>query len=189
MSSLGRTDCHTGDVGHRFAMTFLGRAAVSRRRDTWVPPYGDLLVCVGAALRRFTRPPIHDSSREIVIPRSRATWESVFPHGKRVRRKGITDCHTGDVGHRFAMTAFWRVRRASGGTMWASSPTSGFGRYTISPNSAQVLLSVIFTSRYSPSAALSPTRCTRRPPAVRAESGQRASSVSPSTRQRRVLPT
>ena len=62
-------------------------------------------------------------------------------------------------------------------------------RYTISPNRAQVLLSVIFMSRYWPRADLSPTRCTRRPPAVRADRGQRASSVSPSTRHRRVLPT
>ena len=62
-------------------------------------------------------------------------------------------------------------------------------RYTISPNRAQVLLSVIFMSRYWPRADLSPTRCTRRPPAVRADKGQRASSVSPSTRHRRVLPT
>ena len=61
--------------------------------------------------------------------------------------------------------------------------------YTISPKRAQVLLSVIFMSRYWPRADLSPTRCTRRPPAVRPERGQRASSVSPSTRQRRVLPT
>ena len=62
-------------------------------------------------------------------------------------------------------------------------------RYTISPNRAQVLLSVILMSRYWPRADLSPTRCTRRPPAVRADRGQRASSVSPSTRHRRVLPT
>ena len=61
--------------------------------------------------------------------------------------------------------------------------------YTISPKRAQVLLSVIFMSRYWPRADLSPTRCTRRPPAVRPERGQRVSSVSPSTRQRRVLPT
>ena len=79
-----------------------------------------------------------------------------------------------------------------GGPMWASAPADGFfGEYpyTISPKRAQVLLSVIFMSRYWPRADLSPTRCTRRPPAVRPERGQRASSVSPSTRQRRVLPT
>ena len=79
-----------------------------------------------------------------------------------------------------------------GGPMWAPAPTDGFfGEYpyTISPKRAQVLLSVIFMSRYWPRADLSPTRCTRRPPAVRPERGQRASSVSPSTRQRRVLPT
>ena len=48
---MGRTDCHTGDVGHRFAMTFLGRAAVSRRRGTWVPPYGGM-AAGGAIVRR-----------------------------------------------------------------------------------------------------------------------------------------
>ena len=61
--------------------------------------------------------------------------------------------------------------------------------YFTSPNSAQVLLSVIKTSAYRPMREASPRRWTSRPPLVRLERGQRASPLSPSTSTRTVWPT
>ena len=61
--------------------------------------------------------------------------------------------------------------------------------YFTSPNSAQVLLSVINTSAYRPMREASPRRWTSRPPLVRLERGQRASPLSPSTSTRTVWPT
>ena len=108
-------------------------------------------------------------------------------------RKGSQNLGFGGV--LFSLSFAAERKGAAGGmTQGAKRPRNDISkhqniRYTISPNRAQVLLSVIFMSRYWPRPDLSPTRCTRRPPAVRADRGQRASSVSPSTRHRRVLPT
>ena len=45
----------------------------------------------------------------IVIARSEATWQSVLLAGFRIMQiltwpPGVTDCHTSDIGHWFAMT-------------------------------------------------------------------------------------
>ena len=56
------------------------------------------------------------------------------------------------------------------------------------PNSAQVELSVIFTSTNCPISDLSPSRWTSRPPGVRAVRLCRESFPSPSTRQRCTVP-
>ena len=71
------TDCHTGDVGHRFAMTGFF--------------WGVRCVTAGGV---EPRPYVWQDDFYInVIPRSEATWESVFPYD-RGRCGGITDCHT-----------------------------------------------------------------------------------------------
>ena len=53
-----RTDCHTSDIGHWFAMTG-GVQGVRVRRHTWVPPYKALFRAAGgqrhSPLRRDTR--------------------------------------------------------------------------------------------------------------------------------------
>ena len=49
MGEKRETDCRTGNVGHGCTMTFLGGAAVNRRRHTWVPPYRGM---VGGAVQK-----------------------------------------------------------------------------------------------------------------------------------------
>ena len=61
--------------------------------------------------------------------------------------------------------------------------------HTGSPYSAQVLLSVIFTSIKLPIRPLSPFSRTSRLPSVREARGKFSSSLSPSTSTRTVLPT
>ena len=61
--------------------------------------------------------------------------------------------------------------------------------HTGSPYSAQVLLSVIFTSIKLPIRLLSPFSRTSRLPSVREARGKFSSSLSPSTSTRTVLPT
>ena len=61
--------------------------------------------------------------------------------------------------------------------------------YTVSPYSAQVLLSVTFTSMNCPISSLPPFRRTSRFPSVREARGKFSSSLSPSTSTRTVLPT
>ena len=39
MGEKRATDCRTGNVADGSTMTFVGAAAVNRRRHTWVPPY------------------------------------------------------------------------------------------------------------------------------------------------------
>ena len=60
---------------------------------------------------------------------------------------------------------------------------------TGSPYSAQVLLSVTFTSMNCPISSLPPFRRTSRLPSVREARGKFSSSLSPSTSTRTVLPT
>ena len=49
-------------------------------------------------------------------------WESVFSVWQEVRRVGSTDCHTGDVGHRFAMTGILAGGAARGTSPPAKTP-------------------------------------------------------------------
>ncbi len=62
-------------------------------------------------------------------------------------------------------------------------------RQTISPYSAQVLLSVIFTSANVPTSASSPLRCTSRPPLVLAVRFQSPRPSAPSMSTRCVVPS
>ena len=68
-------------------------------------------------------------------------------------------------------------------------PHVGASHHTGSPYSAQVLLSVIFTSIKLPIRLLSPFSRTSRLPSVREARGKFSSSLSPSTSTRTVLPT
>ena len=68
-------------------------------------------------------------------------------------------------------------------------PHVGASHHTGSPYSAQVLLSVTFTSMNCPISSLPPFRRTSRLPSVREERGKFSSSLSPSTSTRTVLPT
>ena len=143
------------------------------RRDTWVPPY-IIFVLYGRA-----RVPCRGCGKNPVGP----MWASAPTEAQQEVQ------WAGDrKGRPYGCVTRGAVRRDDVGIGPYGWILWGYP-YTISPKRAQVLLSVIFMSRYWPRADLSPTRCTRRPPAVRPERGQRASSVSPSTRQRRVLPT
>ena len=68
-------------------------------------------------------------------------------------------------------------------------PLVGAANQTGSPYSAQVLLSVTFTSMNFPIRSFPPFSRTRRLPSVREERGKFSSSLSPSTSTRTVLPT
>ena len=68
-------------------------------------------------------------------------------------------------------------------------PHVGASHHTGSPYSAQVLLSVTFTSMNCPISSLPPFRRTSRLPSVREARGKFSSSLSPSTSTRTVLPT
>ena len=68
-------------------------------------------------------------------------------------------------------------------------PPAGASNHTGSPYSAQVLLSVTFTSIKLPIRLLSPFSRTSRLPSVREARGKFSSSLSPSTSTRTVLPT
>ena len=76
---------------HALAMTGFGGAGRSRRRGEGTPPYGGTYkVCVGAAA--LLCPTMDTAFSKNVIPRSEATWESVFFYAG-VRRVESTDCH------------------------------------------------------------------------------------------------
>ena len=146
--------------------------------------------CQGEMSRRDKRgrvleiPPTFDGSLVTFCPHRK--WGPRRSPAQRVRwgeeEQGsvVTDTHTWVSGIQRTLR-----RRRPGAK---HSLSSGLIQ-TSSPNRDHLLAPVIFTSRNCPTASLSPTTRTRRLPGVRAVRSQRESSLSPSTRQRTVLPT
>ena len=101
----------------------VGSAAIVGRRHTWVPPYREICkTCVGAAA--LPRPSTNTAFSQNVIPRSAATWESVFPLRQSTVREEYGLPH--QPAGWFAMTGFLtRGTVRFGGGVRAPRPTHG----------------------------------------------------------------
>ena len=101
----------------------VGSAAIVGRRHTWVPPYREICkTCVGAAA--LPRPSTNTAFSQNVIPRSEATWESVFPLRQSTVREEYGLPH--QPAGWFAMTGFLtRGTVRFGGGVRAPRPTHG----------------------------------------------------------------
>ena len=153
------TDCHTSDIGHRFAMTVFSIACQKKCRivlpdpaqqQTFSTMYHTSLSLrassqTGVAIRfphnvtltltlRPTAHPSHPAVGEGLASPARGNAAIRENLGAMERISHLdTDCHTSDIGHWFAMTAFFdsyrmAVKCSDSGEFWRSGRDFPFGR-------------------------------------------------------------